>query len=347
VAARAGVSFQTASKVLNGQAGVVSAATKYRILGAARDLGYVPNALARGLVHRDSATIGMLIDDLSDGVIGRFVTGAQRVLTTAGLTALMVSTPPGGDHSIAIRRLQEHRAQGILVMAPSLEGDPGLAAALPGTMPHVSLSHISGTDVPLVGSDHRKTGALAAEHLISQGHRRVATVIGGRDRQVTRSRLAGFRDTLDAGGVTLETTAIVEGSWTSGGARTAVHALLDVHPGITAIFAQTDRMAVGALSALAELGIRVPDDCSVVGCDDLDIAAFLSPPLTTVRIPFEETGALAALQLLKVTRGEEVAQRALLPVTLIERGSTAPPPLRRRSPRAPALRSLSEPQDRR
>jgi len=331
VAARAGVSFQTASKVLNGQAGVVSPATNDRILRAARELGYVPNALARGLVHQSSATIGILSDDFSDGAIARFVTGAQRSVDRAGHTALVVSTPPGGDHSIPLRRLQEQRVQGILVIAPSLEGDPRLAEALPNTVPLVSLSHIAGTKVPVVGSDHGKTGALVAEHLLSLGHTRVATIIGSRNRRVTASRLKGFQDALEADGVTLEPTAIVEVDWTSAGARSAVHPLMDLHGATTAIFAQTDLMALGVLRALAERGIRVPEDCSVVGCDDLEIAAFLSPPLTTVRIPFEDTGALAALQLLKLVRGEKVPQRKLLPVELIERGSTARPPPRRRS----------------
>ena len=332
MAARAGVSFQTASKVLNGQAGVVSPATNDRILNAARDLGYVPNALARGLVHQSSATIGILSDDFSDGVIARFVTGAQRSVDSAGHTALVVSTPPGGDHSIPLRRLQEQRVQGILVIAPSLEGDPRLAEALPNTVPLVSLSHIAGTKVPVVGSDHGKTGALVAEHLLSLGHKRVATIIGSMNRRVTASRLKGFQDALEADGVTLKPTAIVEVDWTSGGARAAVHPLMDLHSAPTAIFAQTDLMALGVLRALAERGIRVPDECSVVGCDDLEIAAFLSPPLTTVRIPFEDTGALAALQLLKLIRGKKVPRRALLPVALIERGSTARPPPRRRSP---------------
>jgi LacI family transcriptional regulator len=199
-------------------------------------------------------------------------------------------------------------------------------------VPLVSLSHIAGTKVPVVGSDHGKTGALAAEHLLSLGHKRVATIIGSMNRRVTASRLKGFQDALEADGVTLKPTAIVEVDWTSGGARAAVHPLMDLHRETTAIFAQTDLMALGVLRALAERGIRVPDECSVVGCDDLEIAAFLSPPLTTVRIPFEDTGALAALQLLKLIRGKKVPRRALLPVALIERGSTARPPPRRRSP---------------
>src|SRR3954447_3549465 len=144
VAALAGVSFQTASKVLNGRTGVASAATHSRILNAAHELGYVPNALARGLVHQTSTTIGVLSDDVSDVAIARFVGGAQRSVESAGHAALVASTPAGGNHSLLLRRLQEHRVQGILVVAPSLEGDPRLAEALPTRLPIVSLSHIAG-----------------------------------------------------------------------------------------------------------------------------------------------------------------------------------------------------------
>jgi LacI family transcriptional regulator len=331
VAALAGVSFQTASKVLNGQTGAASAATNDRILSAAADLGYVPNALARGLVHQTSPTIGILSDDFSDLAIARFVTGAQRAIDRAGLAALVVSTPPGGDHSLPLRWLHEHRVQGVLLIAPSLEGDPRLAAALRDLVPLVSLSHVAGTRMPVVGSDHHETGALVAEHLIGLGHRRVGTITGGRDRQVTLRRLDGFRATLQAADVRLAPAAVVESDWSSAGAGVATHRLLDAEPAITAIFAQSDLMALGVLRALAQRGVRVPDECSVVGCDDLAIAEFTTPPLTTVRVPFEETGALAANLLLRRIRGEQISPRQLVPVAFVERASTArPPPQSRR-----------------
>jgi LacI family transcriptional regulator len=343
VAAVAGVSFQTASKVLNGRPGVASAATHSRILEAARELGYVPNALARGLVHQTSTTIGILSDDFSDVAIARFVTGAQRSVDGEGHAALVASTPPGGDHSLALRRLREHRVQGILVVAPSLEGDPRLVEILPDTFPLVSLSHIAGAHVVLVGSDHRRTGVLAAEHLLALGHRRLGTVTGSMDRQVTHSRFEGFRDTLLAAGAPAGPGAVVEADWTSGGGHAATHRLLDNDREITAIFAHSDLMALGVLRALAERDLGVPEHCSVVGCDDLAIAEFLSPPLTTVRVPFEETGALGARLLLRRVRGEPVPARELLPVTFVARASTARRPptrrttvRRRRTPRSPA-----------
>jgi LacI family transcriptional regulator len=326
VAALAGVSFQTASKVLNGQPGVASAATHERILAAARSLGYVPNALARGLVHQVSPTVGILSDDFSDSAIARFVTGAQREVDGAGHSALVVSIAPQSDPVSLLRRLQEHRVQGVLVVAPSLEGDRRLASALPATLPVVSLSSIPGARVPLVGSDHGRTGALAAEHLLDLGHVRIWTVTGPARRRVTTSRLRGMREAMEARGVDLPACSVAEADWTSAGAYAAMTRMLDEQPPPTAVFAQTDLMAVGVLRALSERGLRVPDDCSVVGCDDFEIAGFLTPPLTTVRVPFEETGARAATLLLGSMRGDRIPLRELLPVRLVERASTARPP---------------------
>jgi LacI family transcriptional regulator len=297
----------------------------------------VPNALARGLVHQTSPTIGILSDDFSDVAIARFVIGAQRAVAAEGFAALVVSTPAGGDHTVSLRWLHELRVQGVLLVAPSLESDPRLAEAFRDSVARVSLSHVAGARTPVVGSDHRRTGGLVAQHLLALGHQRIGTITGGRDRRVTLSRLKGFGDGLRSGGITLEPSAVIEADWTCAGARAATHRLLDTDDRITAVFAQSDLMALGVMRALAERGVRVPDDCSVVGCDDLGIAGFLTPPLTTVRVPFEETGALAARLLLRSIRGEKIPPRELLPVRLIERLSSArPPPPRRRVSRTRA-----------
>jgi LacI family transcriptional regulator len=327
VAARAGVSFQTASKVLNGRTDVVSAATRDRILRVAQELGYVPNALARGLVRQTSLTVGIVADDFSDFALSQFVVAAQRTLETAGHTALIASTSPDADARLALRRLREHRVDGILLIAPSMEDDKHAGEQLRAPLPAVSLNHVPGGGVPTVGSDHARTGALAAGHLLSLGHRSLGTVIGPARRRVVVSRLAGFRSALRAAGVTLPAARVVATSdWTAESAHAAAHLLLDAEPDVTALFVHSDLMALGVLAALRERGVRVPADCSVVACDDLPIAAFAVPPLTTVRVPFQETGAHAAELLLALIRGEEVPPRRLLPVRLVHRDSTAPPP---------------------
>jgi len=326
VAARSGVSFQTASKVLNGRSGVVSPSTRERILQAASELGYVPNAMARGLVRRASVTVGVLADDYSDLAVSQFVLAAQRAAAGRGHGALISSVHANIDAELAVRKLLEYRVDGILVAAPSLENEPGLGTALRGALPVVSINRIHGGGVPMIGSDHAVTGSLAAEHLLCLGHRRIGTVIGPRERRVVQSRMRGFRGALRDAGHPIPDRRVTEADWTHEGGWAATHRLLDADPGITAVFVHADVMAVGALKALAERGLRVPDHCSLVSCDDLSFAGYLVPPLTTVRIPFQETGERAATLLLDRIGGQSIPIRNLLPVELIVRESTGPPP---------------------
>jgi LacI family transcriptional regulator len=327
VAARAGVSFQTASKVLQGRKGAASAATAERVLRAADDLGYVPNALARGLVGRSSLTIGVLVDDLSDVALARFVAGAQSALAGEGHAVLLTAVRPDVAAADSLRKLLEHRVDGVLVIAPSLEHDAGIKAAVRPDLPLASLNRLPGVSAVLLGSDHHETGRLAAEHLAGLGHRRLATVIGPRQRDVVRSRLAGFRAGLAAGGIELPERCVVESAWSTAAAYAAAADMLDEHPTLTAVFAQNDEMASGVLRLLADRGIAVPEQVSVVGCDDLPTSRFLVPSLTTVHVPFSETGARAAAVLLDLIGGAPAPPRELLPVHLVVRSSTGPPPV--------------------
>ncbi len=325
VAARSGVSFQTASKVLNGRHGVVSASTRERILTAAGELGYIPNAMARGLVSRTSVTVGVLADDLSDLAVSQFVLAAQRTAAGRGHTALISTVHASANGGLALRKLLEHRVDGILVAAPSVEDNPKVGAALRRSLPAVSINSIHGGGVPVVGSDHAVTGALAAEHLLRLGHRAIGTVSGPRDRRVVQSRMRGFRAALREAGESLPARRVVETDWTHSGGHEATHRLLDAAPELTAVFVHSDTVALGARRALAERGLRVPEDCSLVGCDDMSFAAYLVPGLTTVRVPFHETGEWAAKLLLDRIRGEQIPSRNLLPVELVVRASTGPP----------------------
>ena len=326
----AGVSFQTASKVLNGRNGVVSSTTRERIEAVARDLGYVPNALARGLVSRQSFVVGVLAEDPTDPALAQFVVAAQRATAHAGHVTLMVTHQVGGDPAADVRKLREHRVGGILVVAPTLEDDSRLGHSLRMSVragvPAVSLNHIHGGGVPLVGSDHELTGVLAAEHLLSLGHTTIGTVTGTQNRRVTVSRHRGFRRTVRAAGLTLPHSRVVEADWSPHSGYDAAHQLLAAAPTVTAVFVHTDRMAVGVLRALESEGRRIPDDCSVIGCDDDELASHVTPPLSTVHIPFVETGERAAALLLTLIRGEVAPHRNLLSVHLIVRSSTGPPP---------------------
>jgi LacI family transcriptional regulator len=337
VAARAGVSFQTASKVLNGNHRVVSEATRERILAAARELGYLRNALAHGLVTSSTYTIGVIGDDLGDRVLAQFLVGAEQEARRHGHSVLIsITDPDRADFEGCVRQLLERRVDGILAAAPHSENDPGIGDLLRGRVPAVSIHHVPGGSVPVVGSDHAETGRLAAEHLLDLGHRQIATIAGPTTRRVTRSRLRGFRAALDEAGIDLPDSRLASAAWTAATGFTAMRVLIEREPGITAVFAQNDDMATGALAALGKLGRRVPDDCAVVGCDDLPQAPFLVPPLTSIHIPFRDTGRAAMALLLERINDAEHADRVLMPVRLIARTSTLgylpsePPPRSRR-----------------
>ena len=185
-------------------------------------------------------------------------------------------------------------------------------------MPVVSLHHIAGGGVATVGSDDELTGLLATRHLVAKGHRAIAIVIGPRARRVTQDRLRGYRKALEEAGLPFDERLVTDGN---DGAAT--EELLQRVPAISAIFAENDHLAIGVLSALRDLGKRVPQDCAVVGCDDIEMAAFTVPPLTTIHIPFYETGEQAMRLLLEmITSGSVAPRKLLLPVHLISRGSS-------------------------
>jgi LacI family transcriptional regulator len=334
VASRAGVSFQTASKVLNGRPGVAAPATAERIRAAAHELGYVPNGLARGLVRRSTITVGILADDLADGALSHFVAGAQAALAAKGHAAVLVAVRPEIDAGESLHKVLEHRVDGLLVIAPTLEQNTSFSRALRDGLPLVSLSHLPGTSAVLLGSDHRTTGELAGAHLIGLGHRAVATVTGPPQRQVVRMRRDGFRAVLDEAGIELPSERVEKGDWSADDGYHATARIIDRDPTVTAIFLHSDEMAVGALRLLADRSIGVPQRFSVIACDDLPLSRFLVPSLTTIHVPFLETGARAAAVLLDLIAGRSAPRRELLPVHLVQRESTGPPPRSRGRPLA-------------
>jgi LacI family transcriptional regulator len=317
VAARAGVSFQTASKVLNGGDVRVSVETEERILAAAAELGYRPNTIARSLVQRATATIGLVASDATDVAIAQASVAAEQAARKNGHLAA-----GGADGADIVRTLIERRVDGIIAAAPEVEEDTEVAELLRRYVPSVSLQAVPGGGVPLVGSNHRETGRLAATHLLGLGHTSIGTVTGTFRRRVTRSRLHGYEDALRDAGLEPSEDLVAEGDWTPQGGAVATRLLLERSPGLTAIFVHSDVMAIGVLSALWQARRRVPADVAVVSCDDIPFAEFLTPPLSTVRIPLAETGRQAVELLLRSIAGEPVPERTpLLPVELIVRDS--------------------------
>ena len=202
VAARAGVSFQTASKVLNGGNVRVSAETAARIMAVADSLGYRPNSVARSLVQQSTATIGLVAGDITDGALSQFAVAAERTARKHGHAVLVGNLADDGrDGAAVVQMLIDRRVDGVIAAAPQLEGDTKVADMLRRYVPSVSLHHVPGGGVPLVGSNHRAGARTATEHLIRLGHTPIGTVTGPFRRHVVRSRLHGYEDALRAAGI--------------------------------------------------------------------------------------------------------------------------------------------------
>lgn len=299
VAARAGVSFQTVSKVLRGQ-GTVSDATRARIQEAADALGYVPDEVARSLVRQRTQTLGVVVGDLSDHVVARFVPGVEQEARRHDYGTFIVNLPTDpADGERSVRSLLSRRVDGIVAAAPQLEEDARLGRLLE-RVPTVAIHSVLGQDIPQVGSDQRETGRVATDHLLSLGRRRIGMVTGLATRHVTSSRTTGWAAAHADHGVTQDDDATEEGDWTPAGGHSAVRRLLRRRPDLDAIFVHNDLMAVGVLRALAEDDRRVPDEVAVVACDDIAVAAFTTPSLSTIRLPFVETGAEAVRLLMEL-----------------------------------------------
>ena len=326
VAARSGVSFQTTSKVLNGK-GSVSDVTRARILAVASELGYTPNLQARSLVMQRTLTVGVITGDFSDPGLSRCLAGAEQEARRQGYGLMLTSIEPEGSGTeYALPAMMERRVDGILLAAPQMEEDEALSHVLDSTLPVVSVGHIPGGAVMTVAADDEDAGYQATRHLIEKGHKVIGTLTGPLARRLTHNRLRGYRKALDEARVEASADLAEEAGTDVAGGAAALPRLLERRPDVTAIFCHHDLIAVGALSALRKLGKELPRDCSVVGCDGLDSAAFTSPPLTTVRVPFYEIGAEAMRVLLRlVGAGRASGAGVVLPVHLIVRGSTAAP----------------------
>ena len=332
VAKRAGVSQPTVSLVLSKNARArVSPETRERVLLAARELGYVPNVVARSLVRSRSYAIGVIVPDLRNPFFAEVVSGAERVASEAGYAVLLCETREI-PRDLHIRALIERQVDGIMVDAIG-------AASLPDTL-------IAGVNLvlideppdrwPGVASDAIGAGRLAAEHLLSLGHRRFGFIGPATNVHAIRMRERGFIGALAARDIRIESSALRRVAATAAGGQAGMRALLDLRDPPTAVFCTNDLVAAGALKVCSLDRVLVPQQMSIVGCDDIELASLLVPELTTIAIPARELGARAARLLLKGLKGEESESRVgprpqrTIASRLVVRGTTAPPPANQR-----------------
>lgn len=327
VAAAAGVAPITASRVANGSVNV-DARTRDRVLTAMRDLGYRPNVAARALATGRFDSIGVVTSSLGSHGNAATVDAINEAAAARGcsLTLMRAGDARAEDVEQAIDRLAHLGVDGIVVLAEQrLLG--GRLPDLPDGVPYVFVDSGVPADLPVVDADQRDGARLATRHLLELGHRTVHHVGGPESSAAAAARGQSWEQTLRDDGLT--PPALVRGDWSSlSGIRLAAEVAGLVAAGdLTAVFAANDQMALGLIHGLDELGIRVPEQVSIVGFDDIPDAEAYLPALTTIRQRFDRVGTIAVEQLLRQVEdpGLEPA-RTLVPVELVIRSSTAPPP---------------------
>lgn len=323
VAKLAGVSQTTVSLVFRGTASTrVGPDTRTRVLDAARELGYEPNAVARALVQGRSHSVGIAVPALRDPFFLDVVTGAQRVLRAEGYAVLFAEADGGDSVSSSVALLRARQVDGLLIDPVGLASVD--ASALVGV--RVVLLDDQSDDWPGVRADAEQAGRLVAEHLLSLGHRRLGFLGPLAEAPSSRGRERGFARVTREAGVTLLSDRVRRVPATVEGGREGMRTLLGLDDPPTAVFCATDRIALGALKSCAHARVRVPDAISIVGCGDAESASLVTPELTTVNLRPHEVGARAARLLLDLLNNAPTRVMKPLPVELVVRGSTAPPP---------------------
>jgi LacI family repressor for deo operon, udp, cdd, tsx, nupC, and nupG len=321
IAAMCGVAASTVSRALS-TPDRVNIRTRERIQAAAVELKYLPNSQAKALSSGRTGAVGVLVPDITNPFYFDLIRGTQLQLKAAGYTQLLVDTEESDEVEASTLEQLRKTADGVIVAASRLTDDALLAAA--GKAPLVTINRdVPG--VPAVIIDTPSATSQALDHLISLGHTRVAYIAGPLTSQSSERRWAALSEAAQDRGVEVRSLGPFAPKTQSGAAA----ADAAVHSGVTACIAFNDLIAIGMLQRLRERGIRVPQEMSIVGCDDIFGADFCNPPLTTMASPIEQAGRVAVSMLLAKLNplaGGGIRTRSVMPTHLTVRSSTAAAP---------------------
>lgn len=301
VAQRAGVSYQTVSRVLNNRPDV-SPDTRLKVQRVIEELDYRPSSIARSLISHRTYTLGLITADFSDYFFTQVIVGAEAEARKNGYFFMLCSTERNPDDEPEyFRLLTERNVDGILFARPSTEQDNRhLRALLRQGMPLVTTAyHMPGEPLTVVDVDNIDGGYQATACLIDNGHRQIAMITGPATWQSVADRSEGYRLALEKVGVAFEPSLVEAGDWSHESGYRAMRHLLAREVRFTALFAQNDSMAIGAMYALREAGRSIPEDVAVIGYDDIPAAAYSFPPLSTVRQPMQHVGRVATQMLIE------------------------------------------------
>lgn len=316
VAAKAGVSVATISRVFN-EKGPVKEGTRRRILALAEEMRYVPHAAARSLSTRTTNTIAVVLPELHGEFFSEVIRGIDLAAREFGFHLLVSGSHSDRAEMQAVLRLIRGRVDGLILMSPDLEPS-ALFNDLPPDLPVVMLNAAIESH-PCITIDNFGGAKKMVQHLTSLGHERIAFICGPKQNVDASERLRGFRAGLRTARVRREVCSEIDGAFTERSGYEAAEKIVKLAERPTAVFAANDTMAIGVLSAFHERGIRVPADCAVAGFDDIPIAPYLAPPLTTIRVPIAALGR-AGFELL-LNAGERGGAASKLETSLVIRQS--------------------------
>ena len=320
VAREAGVSPSTVSRILNGTARVTSD-KRSAVEAAIRKLDFRPNLFARSLKTGTTMTVGILTQDVESPFYGRAMKGIEAGLAGTGYAPIMVSGHwNAAEEAERVRLLMARRIDGLVILTGHLD-DRQIAEFARHQPIVVTGRQLDAPQVRALTLDQEAGGHLATRHLLSLGHRRIAHIAGPSDHTDATDRRAGYERALREAGIAPAPELVVQGDFLENGGLMAMNRLLDSGETFTAVFAANDQTAFGARMALYRRGVRVPDDMSIVGVDDLSATAYATPPMTTVRQPLYEIG-LAASHALLTMLGHPMPAVEVPPLELVVRETT-------------------------
>jgi DNA-binding LacI/PurR family transcriptional regulator len=322
IARAAGVSVSTVSRALTNDRHPLKEETRQRIINLAEEMGYNPNLVARSLQSKRTHTVGVIVDRMRSPFAAATVQGIQDGLRLAGYSVSIINSNRDQDLVIeAIQTFNSRRTDGIVILNSWLHtfNDPLLSLQ---DRPFVFVNRLfSDASHNCVAPGDLCGAKLAVKHLVDLGHQRIAYINGMENWLEAQNRLAGYCEVLAEHSLPIDEVLIRPGDWGVDSGYQAAQELLALDQPPTAIFAANDLMALGAIYAIRDAGMRVPDHIALVGYDDRDFAEWIRPPLTTIRMPSYEMGQAAARLLLEQFAGEELEDATQVPGTLIIRQS--------------------------
>ncbi len=322
VAREAGVSIATVSRVFN-NVGLVNSDTRHRVQQVARQLKYVPNSLGRSLSTRKTDAIGLLLPDLFGEFFSEVIRGCDQTAQKNRYHLLVSSSHNNRAELDAALKMMRARVDGLIIMSPHIDAHT-LEENLPHSLPVVLLNcNVNAGEFDSLSIDNFGGAYQMMQHLQDHGHRRIAMIKGTDQNVDAAERLRGYRSSIEQGGAERDAQLELGGNFSESAGYDAAVKALEISPRPTAIFAANDSMAIGALSALREKRIRVPQDMALVGFDDIPVAPYLSPSLTSVRFGINNLGVIAVQTLLHAVRekNKHHKQQVVLPTTLTLRES--------------------------